>query len=102
MSVTERKELTLSGHLLWDIDSRNIDYDRHSTFIIKRTLQYGFYSDWKNILQYYGLNKIIDVALKIRDLDFKTASFLSIVSGVSKNNFRCYTTKQSIPRHWDF
>lgn len=102
MENTSKKNLELSKHLLWDVDSQNINPAEHPEFIIKRVLQYGFYSDWKKISEYYGLDKIINVAVKIRDLDFKTASFLSLMSGVQKNSFICYSTKQSIPKHWNF
>lgn len=97
-----KKELSLSKHLFWDIDMHKIDYIMHAAHIIRKVLQFGLYSDWKKISGFYGLDKIIEVASKMRDLDLKTASFLSIVSGVSKNNFICYNTKQSIPKHWNF
>ena len=102
MEMSSNRNLELSKHLLWDIDSNNINYIDHAEFIIKKVLQFGFYSDWKKISGYYGINKIIEVAVKIRDLDLKTASFLSAISGVQKNKFICYTTKQSIPKHWNF
>ena len=97
-----QKKMSLSKHLLWDIDSEHIDYNQSAFYIIKKVLQFGLYSDWKEISRYYGLNKIVDVAVKIRDLDLKTASFLSIISGVDKNNFICYTSNQSSLRHWNF
>ncbi len=97
-----KEELSFSKHLFWDVDSHNIDYNEHAIFIIKKVLQFGFYSDWKKITKYYGINKIVEVAVKIKDLDLKTASFLSIIGRVPKNSFICYTTKQSIQKHWNF
>ncbi len=97
-----KKEMVLSKHLLWDIDTQQTDYEASASFIIKKVLQFGLYSDWKELQKYYGLKKIVEVAVQIRDLDLKTASFLSIISGVHKDNFRCYTINQSIPEHWNF
>ena len=93
---------SLSKHLFWDIDKSIIDKQKHSKYIIRKVLQYGLYADWETLLVLYDLDKIISIAKTIKDLDKKTASFLSVISGVPKNKFLCYTTKQSIPKHWNF
>ena len=92
----------LSEHLFWDVDKANIDKDKHQKFIIKKVLQYGLYSDWQELIKRYGLQKIINVSKDIRDLDKKTLSFLTLIGEVSKKEFLCYNTKQSIPKHWNF
>ena len=93
---------TLSNHLFWDVDVSNIDTKVHSKYIIKRVLQYGFYEDWKSLRKFYGLEEIVRTAVNIKDLDKRTASFLSIIANVPKDDFLCYTLKQSIPKHWNF
>ena len=92
----------LSKHLFWDVDIAEIDEQKHSRYIIKRVLQYGLFSDWKKIVQHYSLDKIVDTAINIKDLDKKTASFLSLLSGVQKRKFSCYSSKPSTPKHWNF
>lgn len=92
----------LSKHLFWDIDISNINVQKHQKFIIKKVLQYGTYNDWKLILKYYGQNKIINISKTIKDLDKKTLSFLSTISGIDKTKFLCYFTEQSTPKHWNF
>lgn len=93
---------TLSSHLFWDVDISDIDKKKHSKYIITKVLKYGLYSDWKTIVKFYSLNMIIDVAVKMRELDKRTAAFLSIISNVPKNKFACYITEQSTPKHWNF
>ena len=93
---------TLSEHLFWDVHKSDIDEQKHQKFIIKKVLQYGLYSDWEKILQFYGLNQIINISTTIKELDDKTLSFLSLISGISKNKFLCYTTEPSTPKHWNF
>lgn len=93
---------TLSKHLFWDVDTLQLNSKEHSSFIIKKVLLYGLFSDWKEVYNYYGIDKIIDVAKKMRELDKKTASFLSAISGIQKTEFLCYTTKQSMQKHWNF
>ena len=93
---------SLSKHLFWDIDISNIDEKKHQRFIIKKVLQFGTYNDWKVILNFYGKETIINNSKTIKDLDKKTLSFLSVVSGIPKTEFLCYTTEQSMPKHWNF
>ena len=88
--------------LFWDIDPKTLDFEKHSKFIIRRVLQYGSIEDWNKLKKLYGLKLIVRKAQTIRDLDKKTASFLSVIGNVSLNTFRCYTTEQSIPKHWNF
>lgn len=89
----------LSPYLFWDVKKSDIDEHQHLDYIISRVLTHGLYSDWKKIQGYYGLKKIITVALKMRELDKRTASFLSVLSGISKNKFKCYSTEQSRQKH---
>ncbi len=91
-----------SKHLFWDIDAKKLDFIKYKHYVINRVMQYGFYKDWKNILQFYGLDTITDTAKKIRDLDMKSMEFLSLLSNVPKEDFECYTTTQSNPKHWNF
>ena len=92
----------LSRHLFWDVNISEIDAQKHQKFIIKKVLFYGTFNDWKKILRFYGKDSIISISKNIKDLDKKTLSFLSSISGTSKTEFACYTTKQSTPKHWDF
>ena len=102
--MSKRLHITeaLSKHLFWDVDTSGSDENKHTQYIISQVLKFGLYSDWQIILKQYGLELIINSALHIRDLDRRTASFLSIISGVPKSKFPCYTTKQYFPKHWNF
>ena len=88
--------------LFWDIDPDILIINKHAKFIIRRVLQYGSIEDWNELKKLYGLELIVKKAQTIRDLDKKTASFLSVIGNVSLNTFRCYTSEQSIPKHWNF
>jgi hypothetical protein len=92
----------LSNHLFWDIDASDLDTEVHSNQIISRVLRYGLYEDWLILRKYYGLDRIVEAAVSFKNLDKKTASFLSLIADIPKDSFLCYTTKQSIPKHWNF
>jgi hypothetical protein len=93
---------SFSAHLFWDVDLSAINPEQHAKYIISSVLKYGLFEDWIIIKKYYGLNKIIKAAVNIRDLDKKTATFLSLIADVPKEKFLCYSTKQSTPKHWNF
>lgn len=92
----------LSPHLFWDVERDRLDFEKNRELIIKRTLDYGLMSDWRIVRAYYGIEEIAKTAMNIRDLDIRSASFVALLSGISIEKFLCYTTKQSIPQHWDF
>ena len=91
-----------SPHLFWDIKRDQLDVEGNKSFIIKRVLEYGLWNDWLLLQKKYGLKTITDETELFRDLDPKALAFISILSGVSKEKFRCYTTRQLTGQHWNF
>ena len=94
--------MQLSKHIFWDIDLKSIDYNKHISLIIERVFIYGNLEDWKIIKQHYGVEKIKVEALKIRVLDKKTLSFLSLLFNEPIQNFRCYKQIQLTNAHWNY
>ena len=92
----------LSEHLFWDVDRNTLDIHKNFNFVLQRTLSYGLLRDWILLYKAFGLKKIVDETKKIRNLDDKSLHFIAQISGTSLSDFRCYTTKQSIPQHWHF
>lgn len=90
----------LSKHLFWDVDASRLDAERNKKLVIRRVLAYGTLSDWELIHDRYGIDAIAKIAQSIKDLDFKSASFVSMLSGIPKEKFACYTIKQLTQRHW--
>ena len=92
----------LSKHLFWDVNKSNLSLENNKKLVIQRVLDYGLINDWKIIYNYYGIEEIAKIAVAIKDLDKKSISFISVLSNTPIEEFLCYTTKQSIPKHWDF
>jgi ribosomal protein S8 len=92
----------LSKHLFWDTDTKVLSIDKNKSFIIQRVLEYGFIGDWNLIKKWYGIKEIGEVALQFRTLEPRALAFLVNITNIPINKFRCYTTKQSIPKHWNF
>ncbi len=94
--------MNLPNHLFWDIDLESLDFSKNSRFVIQRVIQRGTIEDWISIKEFYGLDVILSEILLIRDLDPKTLNFFSTYFGLSKNKFRCFSTQQLPPRHFDY
>jgi hypothetical protein len=91
-----------SKHLFWDVNIDELDIQKNRKQIIHRVLEYGLIGDWQLIQGYYGIEQIAEVALPIKNLDKKSASFIALIAQRPKESFACYTTKQSTRKHWNF
>lgn len=88
-----------SKNLFWDVRCEDINIIRHAPYIVQRVLEYGTIEDWDLLKSLFGLSKIVDIATRLRSLDDRALSYLSIISKTPKESFRCYISKQSVPQH---
>ena len=91
----------LSPYLFWDIDKAHFDAERNSAQLIKRVLEYGELDDWRNICNYYGLERIANDCKALRSLRPEALSFVCVVTNTKKEDYRCYNFKQSFPTLWN-
>lgn len=92
----------LSHNLFWDVDIHELDVLNNKRFIIQRVVEYGQLKDWQKVVKWYGLETIGQEMIQVRSLDKVSLAFLSAITGIQKEKFRCYTEKQLLPQHWDF
>jgi hypothetical protein len=92
----------LSPHLFWDTPIENIDPIAHSGFIVERVMGRGMINDWNMIKQWYGKEGLRSIVTKLRVLDSVSVAFLCLVLDLKKEEFRCYTEKQSHPNFWNY
>ena len=94
-----RRKISLNKSLFWDIEFKNLDYQKDAVFIIKRVLNYGDEKDYKEIKKVYGLQKIKSIAKKIDYINKKNVNFWSLILHIPLNSFKCIkkfsTKKQS-------
>jgi hypothetical protein len=91
-----------SGFLFWDIDKQKIDLELNAPQIVERVLLRGAWEDFKLLLDYYGRNKVGEIAKGLRYLDIRTMHFCSVFFNIPLNKMRCYIMRQSNPSHWDY
>ena len=75
--------------LFWDVHIDSLDLEKHARFIVERVVSRGNRQDWQLLKEIYGKERIRKEAMRIRSLDPKTVSFLSVYFGMEKNEFRC-------------
>ena len=90
----------LSSYLFWDIDKDSFTAEKNSAQLIKRVLEFGELDDWRTVRDYYGLERIARDCKTLRSLRPKALSFVCVVTGTQKEDYRCYTFRQSFPTLW--
>ena len=85
------KSIDFSKYLFWDANPATVDLERNSPYVVQRVLEYGELSDWRLLLEYYGLERIVEISKQLRTLNPKALSFLCVVSGTREEDYRCYS-----------
>ena len=83
-----------SKNLFWDVSTDTIDMEKNAPYVVQRILEYGRISDWEALRNYYGVSRIAEISKKLRTLEPHALSFISVVSHIPKEQFRCCTMKQ--------
>lgn len=65
-------------HLLWEYDWENLDFSNLATVVIERVIERGLPSEWQEIVDYYGTEKILSTSEKSTRLDLKHKHFTRI------------------------
>jgi hypothetical protein len=102
MGLTQEDIDQLSPHLFWDVNRKECHWELHKKFIVQRVLDYGLINDWYILVRKLGVQEIGNIASQIRDLSPKSLAFISTLSHIPIEKFRCYILKPLIPPHWNF
>ena len=89
-----------SENLFWDADPVDLDMQRNKKYVVQRALERGTISDIMQMLHLYGIGDVIATAKSLRSLEPKALSFIACLADEPRENFRCYTNKQSLKAPW--
>ncbi|TAE73018.1 MAG: hypothetical protein EAZ85_08335 [Bacteroidetes bacterium] len=92
----------ISKRAFWDVSFSTLDYEKYSLFVIQRVLEYGLFDDLKEIIYFYGKDRIAKEVVDVNWLSNKTLYFCCEIFSLKPNNFKCYTKKQSNPQLWNY
>ncbi len=84
----------------WDTDMSQLDYEKHANAIIIRVLERGNMEEWNEIKSFYGHKKIMEAALKARNLSKKTHHFVANFYNIPLTKFRCCNSTLFPELHW--
>lgn len=82
-------KVSLNKNLFWDVNFKNLRYQKDADFIIERVLNYGDENDYKKIKEVYGLARIKNTAKKINYINKKNINFWSIIFNIPSESFKC-------------
>ena len=91
----------LSPICFWDVDMSKLNWEDDSEFIVARVLEVGKLSDWRVIRNKYGLTQIANICRRLKTMRAIDLNFISTITGVDKQEFRCYTTTRLHPTLWN-
>jgi len=94
--------MNLPKQLFWDVDFKNLDYDKRKVFVIGRVLNYGMWEDIREVFERYGEKEVKKCIVKETDLTERSQNFWSKILNIPKENFRCYIRRQSNPVQWNY
>lgn len=101
--MTQTDVLTqFSHHLFWDADRESIDLEQNAPYVVQRVLEYGLLEDWRLLRNYYGLKRIAQISMQLRSLEEKALVFICTLTNTKKDDYRCYTLKQSNQQPWNY
>ena len=91
-----------SENLFWDADPDDLDLARNRRYVVQRVLERGTVANIGRIIHMYGMPDVVATAKSLRALEPKALSFIACVADEPRENFRCYTSKQSSQAPWIF
>lgn len=102
MVKNELKIEDFSASLFWDVDKKQLDFEKNAAHVVEKTLNRGTWEDFKTALAYYGREKMAEIIKNLRYMDKKTLRFSSVYFQIPLTEMRCYIWQQSNPSHWDY
>ena len=73
--VSTKKKPDIRSALLWEYDLETFNWERSYKIVIERVVQLGNLSEWKEILQFYGPEKITETTNWSKQLDVRDKEF---------------------------
>ncbi len=86
----------LNNTIFGGINFQDIDYKKNTRFVIERVINKGDLQDFRELLKYYGFNRVKEDIKQIRSMDKLTFNFCQSFFKIEKEDFRCYNLEPSI------
>ncbi|WP_394353237.1 DUF6922 domain-containing protein [Paraflavitalea devenefica] len=84
---------SLSRRAFWDIDLARLDFDRYPEFTIIRAMERGTLDDIREIIRYYGRNRVRSIVTNSERLLPRAAVISRRLFHLHNSDFKCFTAK---------
>ena len=93
--MTKQEFITkLNPSIFWEYEPGKIDPEKHKLLILERILTRGSLDEFRLMIEYYGIDEMKSLVIKIKTLDTKTLNLLSVIFDIPETDFICYEKKQ--------
>lgn len=79
----KRNELKFRKALFWDVPYESIDPEKNKRLIIERVFSRGNLSEFRQIINYYNEQEILEELKKIKSFDKKTLNFINKIYNIN-------------------
>ena len=69
---------TFPEHLLWEYDLKKFDFDASYFIVIERVIERGTIGQWQLVQQYFGKEKMLEVARLSKQLSKRDKQFAEL------------------------
>lgn len=89
MSKLNLQKPILSDRTFWDTRLDTFDFDRYANFAIIRVFERGLKKEMKEVIRYYGNDKVIDALTKARTLMPRAFTISKRLFHLSTDSYIC-------------
>ena len=87
------RQLVIPPYLLWAFDKKKVCPIRMYKTIIEQVLERGSIIDIAEIIRFYGLEKVQNVAMQVKVLNPKRVNLLSLIWEIPIEQFKAWNTR---------
>lgn len=92
----------IKKRVFWDVDVNELDFEKDRFYIIEKVMNYGVWSDFLELLKFYGKDTIKNEIIKSSYLKKDVLAFICLYFDLQPNQFECYNRRQSNDLRWNF
>ncbi|MGN8035561.1 DUF6922 domain-containing protein [Chitinophaga sp. 22321] len=85
---------SLSRRAFWDVDLKRLDFDRYPEFTVVRAMERGNLNDIREIIRYYGKDKVKSVLTNSERLLPRAQVISRRLFHLHNSDFKCSTGTQ--------
>jgi|SRR5687768_4362591 hypothetical protein len=100
-NYTNFPDASLNPRLLWEYNTKEIDFLKMRNLVVQRVVERGWPNDWYFILNTYGIEGVKAAIQDIAYLNDKDMNFVSVLFNIPLTSLKCYEKKQSQPQRWN-